>query len=441
MTTETRWDTIVVGGGFAGVAAARELRHAGRSVLLLEARDRVGGRTYTTERGGRQVELGGAFVHWWQGQSISEVMRYGLDVEFVPFLADRCHWPIDDGSATGGPDELNATLLRLLDTYFADAEEVFPRPFEPLFAEERVRELDHQSARDRLEQLDVSPAERDLLAGVLCSMSSGLTDAIGLLSPMRWFSMHRWSSEQFMGREHYRIKGGIVRLIEAMLADANCDVRLESPVASVSDGGDCVSVTLRDGTAFQARSLVLAVPLAALGAIELPADIPPSWRRVAAEGSGSTGLKLILRAPAGTPSVFAIGRESAPVTWLITESQGPDDTTLVGFGPDASRIDGTDLEAVRAAIAEIAPGIEVLDAQQHDWGADEFAQGTWGFLRPGQLSQLAELRHAHGRLVLAGADLAASWVAFVCGAIESGIHAARQAEGILARGREEVSLA
>ena len=59
-------DVIVVGGGFAGVTAAREVALAGRNALLLEARDRLGGRTWTADWNGQQIEYGGGWVHWHQ---------------------------------------------------------------------------------------------------------------------------------------------------------------------------------------------------------------------------------------------------------------------------------------------------------------------------------------------------------------------------------------
>ncbi len=71
-------DVIVVGAGFAGVAAARELSAAGRSVLVIEARERVGGRAWRRERGGRTFELGGAYVHRLQPHLTAELTRYGL---------------------------------------------------------------------------------------------------------------------------------------------------------------------------------------------------------------------------------------------------------------------------------------------------------------------------------------------------------------------------
>ena len=59
-------DVVVIGAGFAGLVAARELGRAGLDVLVLEARDRVGGRTWTDHRLGHDLELGGTWVHWVQ---------------------------------------------------------------------------------------------------------------------------------------------------------------------------------------------------------------------------------------------------------------------------------------------------------------------------------------------------------------------------------------
>src|SRR5690242_20989496 len=74
-------DVVVVGGGFAGVTAAREAARDGRSVLLLEGRARLGGRTWTAPWNGHQIEYGGGWVHWHQPHTFSEMTRAGLTVE------------------------------------------------------------------------------------------------------------------------------------------------------------------------------------------------------------------------------------------------------------------------------------------------------------------------------------------------------------------------
>jgi monoamine oxidase len=73
-------DVIIAGAGVAGLTAARELRHAGLDVLVLEARERIGGRTWTIEAAGHTIELGGGWVGWHQPHVWAELTRYGIGV-------------------------------------------------------------------------------------------------------------------------------------------------------------------------------------------------------------------------------------------------------------------------------------------------------------------------------------------------------------------------
>ena len=94
-----RYDAIVVGGGLAGVTAARNLAQSGATTLLVEARERLGGRTVTQTFAGRTVDTGGAHFHWFQSAIWSEIMRYELPVvetvmaSFGPYLVgDSTGW-------------------------------------------------------------------------------------------------------------------------------------------------------------------------------------------------------------------------------------------------------------------------------------------------------------------------------------------------------------
>ena len=81
--TEHRTDVVVVGAGFAGLVAARDLRHAGHEVTVIEARNRIGGRTWTDDHLGLSLGMGGAHVHWSQPYIWAEITRYAQGGERV----------------------------------------------------------------------------------------------------------------------------------------------------------------------------------------------------------------------------------------------------------------------------------------------------------------------------------------------------------------------
>ena len=85
-TPESGPDAVIIGGGFAGVTAARELTMRGRSAVLVEARDRLGGRTYTADHDGHAMELGGTWVHPLPPNVGAEISRNGTETETFPVL-------------------------------------------------------------------------------------------------------------------------------------------------------------------------------------------------------------------------------------------------------------------------------------------------------------------------------------------------------------------
>ena len=77
-TDTTVFDVIVIGAGYAGLTAARDLTTSGAKVLLLEARDRIGGRTFTSMVDRHMFEMGGTYIHWAQPNLWREIARYGM---------------------------------------------------------------------------------------------------------------------------------------------------------------------------------------------------------------------------------------------------------------------------------------------------------------------------------------------------------------------------
>src|SRR5262245_54120796 len=124
-------DVIVLGGGFAGVTAARECAKAGLRTLLVEARDRLGGRTHTTVWNGGVTEMGGTWVHWTQPYVWAEIARYGLSLvdsstggELVLRRSDGDLGPVNLGKHFGA-------ILGGIEQYMGASRSMFPRPHQP----------------------------------------------------------------------------------------------------------------------------------------------------------------------------------------------------------------------------------------------------------------------------------------------------------------------
>jgi pseudooxynicotine oxidase len=426
-------DVIVVGGGFAGVTAARECALRGRDVLLLEARDRLGGRTWTAQWGDTRIEYGGGWVHWHQPHTWSEITRAGLTVELSDD-PDTASWYVGDERRTGTLAERDAIAERGWNRFVDGVDDALPNPHRPLHALDRLVPFDRLSIADRMAQLDLTEEERDVLTAELESLASGRLEDSGAVSVLRWHALSGGSLAltQYTGGR-VTLTDGTGALLDAIATGAPLDIRLSSPVASVRATATGVEVTTRDGAVETARAAVVAVPLNVLGSIAFDPPLSAEKQAAIALGQASRGSKVFLRVRGERLAHNAI-RPGHPFGYLDSEITHEDGTqTLIGFGHDAAMTDVEDLPAVNRALTELMPGFEAVDATMHDWAADEFSAGTWAIHRPGWY----EHHHRHmqvpeGRVVLAGSDLADGWAGFIDGAIESGLRAGRTAAALSA---------
>jgi monoamine oxidase len=417
-------DVIVVGAGFAGVTAAREAALRGCSVLLLEARDRIGGRTWSARWDGAQIEYGGAWVHWHQPHTWSEITRAGLAVE-LGAEAQVAAWYEGDARRVASVAERDAIARRGWDKFVDGVDTALPMPHDPLLAIEELARFDRLTISERLEQLTLSAEEHDVLAAELESLAHAPLDDAGAVSVLRWHALSGYSLAltQFAGGR-VTIAAGTGALLAAIAGAAPVERRLDSAVAAVIRRPDRVEVQTRQGDAYSARAAVVAVPLNALGAIEFSPPLGEPKRQAIALGQASRGIKLFIRARGEARRQNAI-RPGHPFGYLDTELLLADGTQLmIGFGVDSERCDAADLPELQRQLEAILPGYEALGATAHDWRADEFSRGTWAIHRPGWYEHHhAAMQAPEGRVMLAGSDLADGWAGFIDGAIESGLRA------------------
>ena len=418
-------DVVVVGGGFAGVTAAREAALRGARTLLLEARDRLGGRTWTSPWEGLDIELGGGWVHWHQPHTWSELVRAGLEVE-VGEETEVAAWYVGDERRTGTIAERDAIAERGWNAFVEGVEDLLPLPHDPLARIDRLARIDGMSIAERMAELELTGEERDVLVAELESLASGPLEASGAVSVLRWHALSGYSLAltQYTGGR-VTIARGTGALLAAIAAGAQFESRLEAPVAAISQSDAGVEVRLRDGEVVAARTAVVALPLNVLPAVEFDPPLPADKRAAIAAGQASTGIKVFIRARGPAVQQNAI-RPGHPFGYLATEHLLDDgEQVMIGFGIDGTACDTSDLASVQRQLDDIIPGYEVVAATANDWLGQEFSRGTWAIHRPGwYTTHHANARRPEGRVVFAGSDIANGWSGFIDGAIESGFRGA-----------------
>ncbi|WP_339226868.1 NAD(P)/FAD-dependent oxidoreductase [Oceanobacillus sp. FSL K6-2867] len=439
--TSTNYDVIIVGAGFSGVTASRELSNRGFKTLVLEGRNRIGGRTWTDNRLGKNIEIGGTYVHWNQPHMWAELTRYNLQVRESPTM-EKAYWIKDGKVKSGTYEELQEKHMIGMEEFLKGGRDYFPRPYNPFF-DNTLEEVDHLSVADRLKA--VKPLVSKDVYSILESTWSEYTstddlDQPGLAQAYRWAALTGHDMNQFQDTfELFSIETGTKSLIESIANDSKADLQLSTPVSVIEKTDKGYKVTTRNGSDFTAKSVIVAVPVNVINNIEFKPALPAELRQFSSEKQSSRGIKVWAKVRGLTSSVKLKAGPEYPVNSAHAEYIDGDEAILMGFGND-STLNMEDPKEVEKAFRHWLPDIEVIESAGHNWVKDEFSQGTWGVLKKNQLSKyVKEVPNTENGLFLAGSDFAKGWVGYMDGAIETGITTSKRVEKYLQE--QELALA
>ncbi len=411
---------IVIGAGLAGLRAARDLAAAGRSVLVFEARDRVGGRGFSSQLGGHLVELGGSWFTPDQHEVRRELERYGLAVRDYGGI-DHARWYTDGTLRHGLPvpwaevGALEAALLRVeRDARAAAAGD---------------RSAAALSAAEYVGTFDPSPALRDFLLGWWLLMGGAppekgaASDALGAIAE------HGGLTGLLTCLAHGP-EAGWSGLAEALAQAPGVEVRMGEPVVSIEHGADAVACVTSTGERVSARALVLAVPINCLPAIAVTPPLPER-ARVAPGTNAGAAVKVLMLARNVEPHGVAAGVASG-LNWLYADREHDGVTLVIGFGwPDES-FDPAARADVERALGAFYPEAELVDWASHDWIGDPASRGTWLTAPAGHLELVDPERFRPiGRIAFAGSDVAFEQAGWFEGALRSGALVAGHVHALL----------
>jgi monoamine oxidase len=403
---------VVVGAGFAGLHAADQVARAGHEVVVLEARDRVGGRVWSQQLvpGDPRsvVERGGEFV-----LDGYEVMRSVL-AELGLELADTAMSYYEREPRGGAPATIEDVTACAGGAARAAAA---ARPGASLA--EAVAGWNGPAAAlaaylSRVEITDGVTADV-LAAAAVSDVTTGFT----------------W-------RPSWRVAGGNQRLADGLAARLGSSVRLRTPAQAAEHGQDGVRVLTGAGETVTGDAAIIAVPMAVLRELPFSPPVPgplrQAWRRAGLAHNAK--LHVPLTRPAAASAVQSV--PDRYWTWTATDGSGQVQPVLHAFGGTEAGLaalavaEGPGRWASRVAALRPELSLDTSQALVTTWNDDPWAGESYTALTVGVAQGDGRLIAAPlGRVHFAGEHTAGAWAGLMEGALRSGARAADEVLGAL----------
>ena len=420
---ETR--IIVVGAGISGLTVAQALNQAGVEVIVLEARDRIGGRTWTTQVGNATVDMGAAWLHGTNNNPVADF----ADASGLSYVKDKTPWSHVYDQATG--QSLTDPAWNLMDSTIEDFTRQLKNLRQTLGSEATVAD-----GREKyLDDLGIMGQDRRFAAYAIDQWMVELEYA----GPVDTMSLEEfWEEDALTGGDHFPV-GGYTGYAEKLAE--GLEIELSKPVTDIIATEDGVVVTA-GGEAFEGTQVVVTVPVGVLKAGKITFDPPLSEERQDALARLEMGNleKVILTWDSywwegGLTFVSADEDGAFPEFYDLTEYAGA--PTMVGlYGGRFSRqvqADWSDEEIIEGALSTLresfGPNIpEPAATAVTHWTTDPYSGGSYTFLPVGATREDVDmLAEPEGeRVFFAGEGTYWTYYGNVHGAMLSGLREAHR---------------
>ncbi len=408
-----RREVVVIGAGIAGLAAARTLADAGARVVVVEARDRIGGRVWTDTSLGAPVERGASWIHGPHGNPIAELARRA---GCRPMTFDYDDMVLFSADGDRIPDERVSEAWRSLQT--------------------ALEAVDENAQAGQSLEAALQAADAELFDDPVARWWAAAELEFELGAPLAHVSATENDEEEAFAGPDEVPTAGYGRI--ASLLGEGLDIRLATKVEAVALDGDRVSVRLEGGGTLACDRAVIALPLGVLkaSAVELPPLPTPTRNAIARLNAGAVVTVALLFDKPFWPGNRQIGILSTPrgrFPYFLNRQTINGASVLTGYGvgafageispADGGRLADEALAVLRGAFGAIP---EPADALVTDWARDPLARGAYS--SPGLSGGMADYDAFSGllarRIAFAG-EHTSRYYGTVHGAYLSGLRAAR----------------
>jgi monoamine oxidase len=437
------YDVIVVGAGLAGLTAARKVREAGRSVLVLEARRRVGGRNLDHGIGqGAVAEMGGE----WAGPGQDKVLALAKELGVATFatFAEGKSVYFRNGRRLlyGGdiPPANPASLVELEGSILSLNRLAAAVPLEQPWDAPGAVDLDRQSVAGWIAAHNLTPEARSLAGLAVRGVYGEDAAQISLLDLLSAIKGVGGDFNTLIGdAQSIRFVGGPQQLSLRLARQLRGRIRKRSAVLAIEHGRRVTVHTRRER--FRARRVILTPPKPVIGSIRFSPQLPPAHDQILQRQPMGSVIKV--NAVYVNPFWRARGMSGTAIADVGPLEIAYDNSppagrpgVLVGFmeGSHSRALYGASAASRRAIALDCLARMFGEQARHPTayfdmvWARERYTRGAYGsFNPPGVLTSLgAAAAGPAGRLHFAGDGTSPEWPGYMDGAIRSGERAARE---------------
>lgn len=441
----SKTEVVIVGAGFAGLTAARELVRNRRSVVVLEARDRVGGRVKAGKIAGHPMDVGGMWVGATQTRVLDLIKEYGLHTrpqfeqgkDISELNGERT---TAEGEGTG----MNADTQAEYDRVVKELDRLCGTvpPDEPWNAP-NAESLDKMTLQDWLNSTTHNQTVRAFLEASMRADFVAEPYQISLLYCL--FYLRAGDNFEMLnsykdGAQAFLVNETMHQIAVRMASELKSNIILESPVRTISQDPNGVTVQT-DKATWRADYAIVAVPLPLSVRIAYDPPLSPERDMLAQHMPMGSVIKYLV----AYEKPFWRDRGLNGMTWsdlppsaAICDVSPPEGKPgiLVGFfeAHNALKWTGRPVGERKKVVIERmveffgAEAAHPIDYEDQDWPAELWSRGCYGAsMPPGIMTTVGRvIRQPHGRIHWAGTETAARWMGYVDGAIRSGDRAAAE---------------
>ncbi|KAF6090990.1 monoamine oxidase A [Phyllostomus discolor] len=444
------FDVVVIGGGISGLSAAKLLAELEVSVLVLEARDRVGGRTYTVRNEHVDyVDVGGAYVGPTQNRILRLSKELGLKTykvnvneRVVQYIKGKTYPfrgafpPVWNPIAYLDYNNLWRTMDNMGKEIPADAPWNAPH----------AHEWDRITMKDLIEKICWTQTAKQfasLFVNINVTSEPHEVSALWFL----WYVKQCGGTTRIFsvtnGGQERKFVGGSAQVSEKIMSLLGNRVKLMRPVTCIDQSGDNIIIQTLNHEVYECKYVISAIPPTLTAKIHFTPELPPERNQLVQRLPMGAIIKCMMYYKEAFwkkkdyCGCMIIQDEEAPISITLDDSK-PDGSlpAIMGFilARKAVQLANLCKDERKRKICELyskvlgsEEALQPVHYEEKNWCEEQYSGGCYtAYFPPGIMTQYGRvIREPVGRIYFAGTETATHWSGYMEGAVEAGERAAR----------------